>query len=553
MRQQPSLIKTPFVLQARDPRRGFLVAVTSPLAREWGIAVGMTISEAVSLASHSGGDLLVLDHDPLEDLEALGWLADGAQRFSPQVGWETLEDHPWAGRGLHQPQALLLEVRGVSKWYGGEGPLAAQIESWLKAEGYLGTLAFADSLGAAWALANYRWRKEIASLLLQMHSTGEIPSFPCYGMESDEAQSCLGGLPIEALRLHGNVASALRRLGIRTIEELSRLPRDGLATRLGTGLLKRLEQTWDRIEEPIACWRVPASFQIEVDLEHPTDIRVTIEELLRRMVQSLCVRLQQKGEGALRLACQMEGGHGQRRVLQLGLFRASADPPYLLYLLRGVLEREWKDGWKVRRMVLQATSTEPLVWRQQELFEGEPTRHQASVARLIDGLSGRMGRRRVVTPHLHRDPQPELACTWKPLTGRRSHGSVSPSRRTRNSRRSYSKQQKHQEDTDRLVSLPASFGPVSEDPLRRPLSLLEPPVPLQGVLLSEEGIPRQFTWGQIRHKLQRVWGAERIESGWWRGPSQRRDYYRVETDQGAWLWIFRRLSDGQWFLHGSFD
>jgi protein ImuB len=47
-------------------------------------------------------------------------------------------------------------------------------------------------------------------------------------------------------------------------------------------------------------------------------------------------------------------------------------------------------------------------------------------------------------------------------------------------------------------------------------------------------------------------GPERIETAWWRGPIVRRDYYVVETDSGERFWVFRRLKDGAWFLHGVF-
>ena len=33
----------------------------------------------------------------------------------------------------------------------------------------------------------------------------------------------------------------------------------------------------------------------------------------------------------------------------------------------------------------------------------------------------------------------------------------------------------------------------------------------------------------------------------------RRDYFMVETTDGTRWWIFHRLDDGRWFLHGCFD
>lgn len=55
------------------------------------------------------------------------------------------------------------------------------------------------------------------------------------------------------------------------------------------------------------------------------------------------------------------------------------------------------------------------------------------------------------------------------------------------------------------------------------------------------------------HRVQGAVGPERLESGWWRGQSSRRDYYRIITHLGCWWWIYRDLNSGEWFLHGIFD
>lgn len=68
-----------------------------------------------------------------------------------------------------------------------------------------------------------------------------------------------------------------------------------------------------------------------------------------------------------------------------------------------------------------------------------------------------------------------------------------------------------------------------------------------------DGPPLAFFHAGEEHRIQRVWGPERIHTGWWRGRSARRDYYRVETAAGRWFWLFRQLTDGRWFLHGVFE
>lgn len=580
LQHEPTLVGHPFVLQARDPRRGLIVAVASPLARQLGIAPGMSISEANSLAHHprapqrqakatpsestTSKPLLVLEHDPQEDIETLCWLAEAAQCFSPIVGLESLDKHLWSGRSLLQPQAILLDTTGLANFWGDEKSLACSVRDWLQQQGYLSCVAIADSVGAAWALANYQSRFALTSLLLTQHQVGTKqvepkPTQPTQPNPSaatasvswnspsphvvqgkEETQLALGPLAIESLRLDTATIQALKRLGLERIEQLMQLPRQGLASRLGTSLIQRIDQAWLSHPEPIVHWESQPEFAIEFSLEHPTNHRATIEEILRRLTQDLCLRLQKRGQGALRMLCRMEVVEHPALVMQLGLFRATAEPEHLRRLLLGQWERQWERGFEVSRLTLQANLTEALTWQQPELFEADHVRHRETAARLIDGLSSRLGRRSVVAPTLHRDPQPELACSWRPLTGLRNNGEAQETRR-------------------KLKKPSPTHGPQIEDPLRRPLTLLQPPSPLDIISpptappTTQPGPPMQFRWERRSFHVVRYWGAERIESGWWRGPSQRRDYYRVETNTGTWLWLFQQRQDGQWFVHGIFE
>ena len=79
------------------------------------------------------------------------------------------------------------------------------------------------------------------------------------------------------------------------------------------------------------------------------------------------------------------------------------------------------------------------------------------------------------------------------------------------------------------------------------------PVPLSAVAIMPDGPPLRFQFQGRRHRIVHARGPERIETGWWRGRAIRRDYYRVETTTGHRYWVFRRLNDGGWFLHGMFE
>jgi protein ImuB len=89
-------------------------------------------------------------------------------------------------------------------------------------------------------------------------------------------------------------------------------------------------------------------------------------------------------------------------------------------------------------------------------------------------------------------------------------------------------------------------------PLPRPLSLEREPIALAVLSVVPDGPPIQFDF-HGPHRVAHFAGPERIQTGWWRGHEAQRDYYRIETTTGRRFWLFRRLGDGQWFLHGVFD
>jgi protein ImuB len=75
---------------------------------------------------------------------------------------------------------------------------------------------------------------------------------------------------------------------------------------------------------------------------------------------------------------------------------------------------------------------------------------------------------------------------------------------------------------------------------------------LQATALAPDGPPVRFAYRGQAHQIARHQGPERIETGWWRKRGVRRDYYRVETEQGTRFWLFRSLTSGRWYLHGEF-
>jgi protein ImuB len=189
----------------------------------------------------------------------------------------------------------------------------------------------------------------------------------------------------------------------------------------------------------------------------------------------------------------------------------------------------------VGRATLQAVTTAPLENRQAELFAGGRDEADRQLALLIDRLASRLGSEAVLHPQLTSDPLPERASQRLEVRRmRNSEFGMRNKKRNRGSGFSYS-----------ALRTPHSA-------LHRPLFLRQP-LPLDAVSVVPDGPPINFRFQGRLHHVAHHWGPERIETGWFRGTSVRRDYYRVLTDEGLRFWLFRQLGDGKWHLHGQFD
>lgn len=614
----PALAGRAVVLETRDARRGLLIAAANLAARRAGAQVGMRMSELSALCTGpsasspagSSGEVAaspllweIRPYRPEEDLDSLCELAEEAQQFSPLVGLELHGVAPWAGRTTCQPQALLLDISGIPHLFGGEEALLAEVARWLGEHRYFAYMTIASTVGAAWALANYeilrRLKQDRSSERSQPEDssprdaaqapapTYDVPKCRTLITEAWEEAELLSELPIAALRIDEETVGKLRRLGVRTLCQLWQLPRDGLASRLGSQLLTRSDQALGVLDEPIIAFHSQPDWMLEFPLEIATRSEATLAEVLRRLCHDLAPRLRSRGQGVLRCVCRLDLVRCRPLIMQLGLFRASDDPEHLHALLVGQLEQALlhleaqqpvplpskrsvtgaagdrpdakqsrgkqsrgaasgsavasdgalavDDTGAVWRVSLQATLTGPIVWEQTQLFDQGDLRQRQQLAQLIDNLSSRLGRGQVLEARVERDAEPDQAVSYRPLTGRRRDGSQQKTLRKLNSR---------------LASSGAEPRPT--DPLRRPTRLLSPPELLVGVSSPEEAPPGEFIFENRRHRVQRHWGPERLESGWWRGPSMRREYFRVETTSGDWWWLFRDVLSGAWYVHGLF-
>ena len=493
---QPELKQKAVVLHHQQPRSGKLIAACSRAARDGGLSVGMSLAEASGLWKKTAQQipLHLEEHDPTADRQQLTELARWCEPFSPLIGLETCAE----------PHSLLLDITGLDQLFGSDEKIATQLQAAFHRLGYRPLLAVAPTLGAAWGIAHH----------------GSVWGEPKL-VANEQIWDTLGPLPPAALRLSYENIRLLDELGIEQIQQLRRLPRTALTSRFGADPALRIDQAAGTVQEVVVAEHAPPEYFASRSLEHPLNNRPAIAKLLEELLRQVARQLAQQDRGAVQIECCLSGSQGQQARLPLGLHRPTASTGYLLELLTAGLER-FVGPREIIGAVVQVTATAPWESHQGELFPDPSRSGERHLGPLIDRLAGRLGANAIVGVQTVAEAQPERAFRDRCLVGEKSR------RKTRT-------------------------RAIWHGPLQRPLHLIHPPVRLEVMAIAPDGPPLAFVYKGTRHHVARHWGPERIENGWWRQRSARRDYYRVETTQGYRFWLFRELRGEGWFLQGEFD
>jgi len=456
-----------------------------------GIRPGQTLSAALALAPA----LRTLSRRPRRERVLLEALADWAGRFSPLVSPEA-------------PDALLLEVQGSLRLFRGLDRLCRLVTEGLRQRGHRALVCVAPT--------------PLAALWLSRDASSRVEGVAELARYLNPLDLRVTGWPAAVLR-------ALGGIGVTTIGECRRLPREGFARRFGAARLQALDRAFGRLPDPRPHYTGPPRFREQIDLGEETRDEALLAAGCSRLLALLEDFLLRHQRAARRLRFRFFHLRGGATPLTLGFSDAGCDVEHWRSLLGIRLERlhlpapviavelatgrlEHRDG---------DTTALPLV-------PGQAGRHEEGLPRLVESLRARLGENAVRGLRSLAEHRPQQA--WDevdPLEGMAGDGGAGPS------------------PWNRVRELPAAAGRGEGDDLllERPLWILTQPQRLA----VHEGHPCHD--GPLRF----VEGPERIESGWWDGADTARDYYVAETDAGVRLWIYReRRPPAAWYLQGIF-
>ncbi len=307
--ERPELSRSEVVLFSGRKER-LSITMCSPRANRHGLHIGQPLAEAKALLPKA----VFLPDDVNADRTALAQLALDCQRFSPLVGLE---------EGLY-PESLLADVTGCTDLWHGEDRFLEAVRSYWQGRRYHIQLALACSIGSAWALAH--------TAAISLVSPG-----------GEEA--ALAGLSVAALRLPPEVLERLDALGLWTIGDVLRLPRESLASRFGVILPKRLDQVLGHLPETFICERLKEPLKVLREWETPIDDRFALACLCRQMLQELLsLAANRHGMGLQELEGELRTETGPVPI-EIRLVEPTRDERHLAQLVELQLERRtWTGG-----------------------------------------------------------------------------------------------------------------------------------------------------------------------------------------------------------------
>lgn len=498
----------PAVVAEQQGSRSRVLSANAPAARG-GAYPGLALPAAHALIA----GLYVYRRDEQAEGAALEHLATLAIAYTPVVS-------------LAPPHTVLLEIEGSLRLFGGVERLLQRLHAEVRRLGYTASLAVAPTpAGAEWLARAGR------DIIVR---------------DPDALRAALHQLPLSMLEVAPDRRAELHDLGIRTLRDLMRLPRAGLARRFGASLVEDMDRALGQRADPRARFQAPESFRSVLHFPDPVLDAEALLFTAHRQLLELSAFLQARCAAVRETIWQLRHWRKPPSVLRIESSLAHRNARRFLDLLRERMNREALAG-AVESIELRVGRFEEHREESASLLTGNVREHPHDRALLVDRLRARLGADSTHCLDLLADHRPEFAQRLRP---------AAPA--LRQPRPAAGSGGRPAQDPPYRISAGAPMRAAS---LSRPLWLLPRPAPL-----AASGARPQW-----QGELTLESGPERIESGWWDNRPVARDYYVARARNGTRLWIYRERpgytrgrgrdasppqsppSTPRWFLHGLFS
>ncbi|HVS51942.1 MAG TPA: DNA polymerase Y family protein [Opitutaceae bacterium] len=507
LRHEPAATGQPAALFSGTGKKS-LVLAANPAARALGVALGMTAPQAVARCPA----LVIRTPKPAAETEARAALLAVGFTLSPAI-----EDTA--------PGLCTADLKGADP--AKHAPLAVSALAQLAALGLPATVGLARTP----LLARYAARSvqpDLSSFSLSFSSAFDASSPLSHERKTNaenereragilllspaDEESFLAPLPLAVADPSPPLAAVLVDWGLRTLGDLTALPRDEIVRRFGSEGLALWQRAAGGTLRPLHPVVPPQKFSARMEFENEIETLEPLLFILRRFLDRLALELRaaQFVAAELHLALKLEDD--TRHARRFRLPEPTADVEVLFRALHTHLESLTTPA-AIVALELDLTPARPLV-RQQGLFE-TGLRDPHGFAETLARVSALVGHDRIGTPQL-------------PDT--------------------------HRPDAVQLIPPAPVIPPAVPDPLHPPLGLplrrFRPPVPAR---LSAANDGSVYLWSDRVQGEISLRGPPYPASGeWWQ---KDRAWQRVESDialaEGG---LYRLVRVGEsYFLEGEYD
>ena len=469
-----------------------------------GVREGLSLSAARAFVPNA----VVKPFDPNRDFRAIYKLARWLHRFTPLVGID--RELTFAkDKSTVNPlcSGLILDLTGTERLYKEKEVAAELIFEKISGFGIKLKLAFSPTIGAAWAFSRFYNEKIF---------------FSC----SENYRHLLLELPLSLLRINHQVVKSLLDVGFSKIRDIVRIPAHELSKRFGKELLLRLDQAFGRTEERFQHIEEEEIFQAEKLFEIPLEKREWVVSSLVSLLESTIFILHRRKRKASLFRFEinyrnLDGSNGSV-CRDFSLHTASSDLKHIVGIITPLIEKlSIPSG--VTHIKVSAVSTEHSYENQENFLNDENSHHiHKSSEELLNTFVAALGPGNLKQVELNQSYIPEKSFSFRPM----------------------------------------SKSPVSKKQLRitetmeRPSLLFPEPEAVVAISLVPDYPPVQIIWRGEPFKIRKGLGPERISEEWWNssleyGSDSFRDYFKVQDENGRWLWVFRDGASLKWFVHGA--
>jgi protein ImuB len=357
------------------------ILLTDAEARAAGVMPGQAANAALALLP----TLQLEERSLLREQQALEGLATWLEQFSSFV---SIAGH----------DVLLLEIAGSLRLFGGLRELRQKISKGLRDLGFTASLAIAPTPLAATWLARSGRRVCIRDVV--------------------NLAPVLRKLPLAHLNWPGGLCEALTGMGVTTVGDCLRLPREGFTRRFGAEYLLGLDRALGHLPDPRDSWRSAERFCADYEMAEEQTNRELLLNICRELLLSHEQFLLARQLGTQRVCFSFFHLKGFATELRLGCARAERTAERWFELLSIRFEQLTLPA-PVIAVRLRSGMAQPLQMESGSLsLQGRPGMQQRrfSIAQLAERLIARIGDQSVQATEIVAEHRPHYAWRSQPCT-----------------------------------------------------------------------------------------------------------------------------------------